>query len=81
MPAAVDIPVLSDDDAILNAQEAADYIGVEVKTLQKWRLTDRGPAFFRVSLGRTRVLYRRSDLDEWRRRRAADVTRVEPARP
>lgn len=75
------VPLVTDDDALLTGNEAAAYLGIEVKTLQKWRLTNRGPVFFRVAAGRTRVLYRRSDLDQWKAARAASVVKVEPARP
>lgn len=39
---------------------AAPYLGVSVHTLQKWRRTGKGPAFYRV--GRA-ITYDVSDLD------------------
>ena len=42
--------------------EAADLLRAPVATLRYWRHLGTGPAGFRV--GR-RVLYRRSDLEQW----------------
>jgi len=46
----------------MSTPEAADYVGLGKSTLDKLRVTGGGPRF--ASLGR-RVLYDRSDLDEW----------------
>lgn len=42
--------------------DAADYLGVPVSTLRKWRLRRYGPPGF--SVGR-RVAYRISVMDQW----------------
>jgi len=51
-----------DDNQVLNAREAARFIGVAVSTLAKMRCLGGSPAF--VKAGR-KVLYRRCDLIEW----------------
>jgi len=50
------------DDRILDAQEAARFIGVAVATLAKMRCVGGSPAF--IKAGR-KVVYRRSDLIAW----------------
>ena len=45
----------------LDTEAAAEYYGVSVRTLQRWRLEGRGPDF--VKLGRL-VRYTREDLDQ-----------------
>jgi len=47
---------------VMRVSEAADYLGLSVSTLNKWRVTGDGPKF--VKLGRA-VAYRISDLHEW----------------
>jgi len=49
-------------DRKLTRQEAADYLGVSVFTLNQWASEDTGPAFFKV--GR-KCVYRQSDLDAY----------------
>ena len=57
------------DEDRLTRQEAADYLGVSVNTLEVWACTGRYELrFYRV--GR-KVFYRRSDCDDWLARRAA----------
>jgi excisionase family DNA binding protein len=63
--------------AILNAIKAAQYVGLSASTLAKMRLSGNSPAF--LKLGR-RVLYRRSDLDEWLESRIARDTSDADAR-
>jgi len=63
----IDIP------AILDATEAARFLGLSQSTLAKLRVSGGGPIF--CKLGR-RVLYRRVDLDDYlssRRRRSTAV--------
>lgn len=45
------------DEAALSA-----FVGVTMKTLQKWRWQRTGPAF--VKMGRL-IRYRRADVDAW----------------
>lgn len=47
----------------LGTKEAADLIGVTVKTLAIWRKEGRGPAFFKLS-GKL-VYYNRSEINAW----------------
>lgn len=45
--------------------QAANYLGVTVDTLSKWRSRKIGPCYYKV--GR-RVQYLIADLDDWRER-------------
>ena len=47
-------------DRLITEQEAAEFLGVQVKTLQEWRTKGRGPRF--VRLGTRMVKYRRREL-------------------
>ncbi len=46
----------------LDTRQAGAYVGLSVKTLEKLRVTGRGPRYAKA--GR-RVIYDRRDLDEW----------------
>ena len=48
---------------LLNTQQAAEYLGLAVTTLEKFRVYGNGPAFLR--LGKRSVRYRPLDLDAW----------------
>lgn len=50
----------------MREKEAADYLGLSVKTLQAWRFEGRGPAYCR--LGKA-IVYWPSELDEFREKR------------
>jgi excisionase family DNA binding protein len=54
----------SDPSRLLTEDEAADYLRVRPRTLQRWRQLGRGPKFTRA--GR-RVLYRMGDLEAYLR--------------
>lgn len=61
----------------LPTPEAANLLGLSPRTLEKFRLTGDGPAFYKF--GR-RCLYQRADLDAWaigRRRRSTSDTGLE----
>ena len=47
----------------LTVSEAADYLGISKKTLQRWRLDHKGPAY--AKLNNKLIRYRLADLDEW----------------
>ena len=47
---------------LLNQRQAAEYLCLSERTLERWRVSGDGPAF--VKLGR-RVAYRECDLIEW----------------
>jgi len=52
--------------AYLTADEAANYLRVSAKTLERWRVEGSGPQFFKAGPGlRSRVLYKQSDLQKW----------------
>jgi hypothetical protein len=61
----------SDPDALLAEVHAAKLLNLSTRTLQAWRLADRGPAFVRA--GRA-IRYRRRDLLAW-----IDTNTVAPA--
>lgn len=51
------------DKEILTEPEAAEYIGVQVKTLQNWRYIGEGPKYFEP---RYRVIrYKKQDVLTW----------------
>ena len=52
----------TNDKSVLNAAEAADWLGLSVSTLAKMRLAGSGPLYSK--LGR-RVVYRREDIEDW----------------
>jgi len=54
------------DDRLLTTTEAAAYLRLAPKTLERFRVTAGGPPFLKAGPGkRARVLYRQSDLDAW----------------
>ncbi|MEP0189761.1 MAG: helix-turn-helix domain-containing protein [Erythrobacter sp.] len=59
---------------VMRVNEAADYLGLSVSALNKWRVTGKGPKF--VKLGRA-VAYRVSDLHEWLEKQAKQSTSQE----
>lgn len=62
MTAVSKIALLSPDQSF-DTPGAAQYLGLSVSIMPKWRLEGRGPVF--CKLGR-RVVYKKSDLDAWR---------------
>ena len=56
-----------DENRLLRPREAADYLGVAGRSLERWRASGDGPAFVRV--GPRRVGYRVADLQAWTTRR------------
>ena len=47
----------------LSESDAADYLGISKKTLQRWRFEHKGPAY--AKLNGKLIRYRHGDLDEW----------------
>ena len=47
----------------LSESEAADYLGISKKTLQRWRFDHKGPAY--AKLNGKLIRYHQADLDEW----------------
>jgi predicted DNA-binding transcriptional regulator AlpA len=58
-------------DERLRVRDAADYIGLSISTLAKWRITGFGPRYIKAG---ARVLYDRADLDEWMNKRRRSNT-------
>ena len=61
-------------ESIYTEANAAKYLGVSIRSLQRWRTDDerlefKGPKFIR--LGEKRIGYRLSDLNAWIESRAA----------
>jgi predicted DNA-binding transcriptional regulator AlpA len=56
-------PIPSDSNALLFTAEAAYILGLSPRTLEAMRLKGGGPSF--ISVTKTAVRYRRSDLDQW----------------
>ena len=48
--------------AFLSESEAADYLGLSKKTLQRWHFDHKGPAY--AKLNGKLIRYHQSDLDE-----------------
>lgn len=49
-------------DGLIDEATAADFLCQSIRTIQKWRVTGFGPAFYKS--GRS-VRYRRRELMEW----------------
>ena len=47
----------------LSESDAADYLGISKKTLQRWRFDHKGPTY--AKLNNKLIRYRLADLDEW----------------
>ncbi len=63
--------------AVLNARDAAHFLGLAESTLAKLRLNGNGPVY--CKLGR-RVVYRRADLEAWLQSRTVRDTTDADAR-
>jgi len=50
-------------ESLVKENKAATFLGHQVRTLQKWRLSGVGPVFVRIS--RRSVRYRRRELIAW----------------
>lgn len=76
MPSRAKAPV----DRFLATHDAAAYLGLSPRTLEKLRIRGGGPVFRKL---RSRVLYALSDLDHWadqaRRTSTADPGPAAPA--
>lgn len=51
-------------DEYIPNRETADELGVDVRTLARWRAEGKGPAYTRIGV---KVYYRRSALTEYAR--------------
>jgi predicted DNA-binding transcriptional regulator AlpA len=59
MSAVVATAITADIDVALNEHQAADFLGISVRTLQAWRVRGGGPRY--VKLGRS-VRYQHREL-------------------
>jgi len=50
------------NDPLMRSDAVAEYLGVQIPALEKWRQLGTGPAY--VKVGRL-VRYRKSALDAW----------------
>jgi excisionase family DNA binding protein len=51
---------------LLTTVEAAEYLRLSPRTLEDMRVTGNGPRYFKLGPGRrSRVVYRREDLESW----------------
>ena len=62
----------------LGPEEAARYLGLSPRTLQRMRVTGEGPRYVKV---RRRVIYDRLDLDDWAGKRKRRFTGEEIEEP
>ena len=53
---------MNDERQYLSTREAAEYLGLSPRTLDRYRVSGDGPVFHRFG---GRVRYTRSDLDAW----------------
>ncbi len=60
----------------LNERVAAAYLGISIRTIQRWRIAGDGPAYHQF--GPRRILYRQSDLDAWAATRRISSTSEAP---
>ncbi len=65
-------PTIFDLDALVTERQAADFLGVTTRALQKWRATGAGPRYVRISSRCIR--YRRRDLIAWAESRLRSST-------
>ena len=56
-------PIPEHPDSLLHPSEVALILGIQVRTLETWRLNGGGPEFVKLSARACR--YRRSVLDAW----------------
>jgi len=51
---------------LLTTREAAELLGLSLKTLERYRASGVGPHYIKLAAGRSgRVRYRRGDLEAW----------------
>jgi excisionase family DNA binding protein len=53
---------MAEPEALMSQQALADYLGVSVATVQRWRREDTGPPWLLVG---NRPRYRRAAVDSW----------------
>jgi len=59
-------PVKPARNELLMTNEAADFLRLSARTLERMRVEGTGPRFLKAGPGlRARVLYRQTDLEDW----------------
>jgi len=59
-------PAVAGYDTYLTTHEAAAYVRLSGRTLERFRVEGTGPMYTKAGGGkRAKVLYRREDLDAW----------------
>ncbi len=57
---------LPDVSGLLTTVEAAEYLRLSPRTLEDMRVTGKGPRYYKLGPGkRSKVVYRREDLEGW----------------
>jgi hypothetical protein len=67
----------SDPDAALSENQAADFLGASVRTLQAWRVRGGGPRYLKI--GRS-VRYQRRELMAFQKAHTVGLTSESDAR-
>lgn len=65
---------------VLNAAQAAEYLGITLGTLHNWRCLGKGPVAFTYTNKsiRAKLFYRQSDLDAYIQQRIDESNPVRP---
>ena len=64
---------VDDGDLLLGDAEAAEFLRISLRSLQRLRQRGAGPPVIRI--GRRRLVYRLADLQQWARERSSPATR------
>jgi predicted DNA-binding transcriptional regulator AlpA len=67
------LPMVTPPPGVLQARDAARFVGLSESTLAKLRLNGNGPTY--CKLGR-RAVYRPADLEQWLQSRTTRDTRM-----
>jgi len=62
---------------LLTTRQAASFLNLSHRTLEKWRVTGSGPRYFKVG---AQVRYERAELDRWLAERLLSHTTEESAK-
>jgi hypothetical protein len=65
-PTSAELTALAQERHFLTTVEAAEILRLKPRTLEALRVEGTGPRYYKIGPGkRSRVVYRRTDLDEW----------------
>jgi hypothetical protein len=74
-------PEINSAERYLTTVEAAEFVRLSPRTLERFRVEGTGPRFIKAGRGkRARVLYRMRDLREWLERESYVSTSEYPTR-